>query len=352
MLDEIERVKAEIERFKALFEEEMQFCESLRFEYAQKVGGNQGQDEEKTTEKEASLPARTLSAPSARPTFVDCRFRYRKPELSKNSERAISVPEPFQHLATKNTRSLSCFDEKTDGEFANIGMEKLFVSDNVPLTAREEVKQRMEAMKKTLDLKFENTSGKGSLILAKDEEPAKAKEPKRSGSKKEDKQKKKQAKEEKKLEKKKEKERKKLEKELQKEAKKKANKNPAVPVSVFNSTLDGVMSLQTNKPECDIPIILPTLTKALTELNGLLTSCNTAKATLDSHDISFLVCTITGLQTEGIFRIPAQLEEVMELKEQLNNQDYNILSTNPHAVGACLKLWFRELSEPLIPNEL
>lgn len=34
------------------------------------------------------------------------------------------------------------------------------------------------------------------------------------------------------------------------------------------------------------------------------------------------------------------------------NYDIMTVSTNVHTVAALLKLWFRELREPLIPNDL
>ena len=39
------------------------------------------------------------------------------------------------------------------------------------------------------------------------------------------------------------------------------------------------------------------------------------------------------------------------MKDQFNAQNYQLTTTDPHVVASCLKLWFRELSQPLIPHE-
>lgn len=97
------------------------------------------------------------------------------------------------------------------------------------------------------------------------------------------------------------------------------------PPPVYKSTLEEVMSLQADKPELQIPIILQTLCDAVKSLNGF--------------------------HTEGIFRISGDLEQINQLKEQLNSQNYKITSQDPHAVAGCLKLWVRELAKPLVPEE-
>lgn len=129
-------------------------------------------------------------------------------------------------------------------------------------------------------------------------------------------------------EKKKEKERLKQEKKEKKERERKEKelkkKRGGKPVAVFNSTLEEVMSLQ-DESAGDVPVILTTLTDAIFSLNG--------------H------------QCEGIFRLSPSIAEVSKLKDQFNAQNYQLTTTDPHVVASCLKLWFRELSQPLIPHE-
>eukprot|EP01118_Nematostelium_gracile_P008992 TRINITY_DN3009_c0_g1_i1.p1 TRINITY_DN3009_c0_g1~~TRINITY_DN3009_c0_g1_i1.p1 ORF type:complete len:707 (-),score=234.45 TRINITY_DN3009_c0_g1_i1:74-2194(-) len=59
-------------------------------------------------------------------------------------------------------------------------------------------------------------------------------------------------------------------------------------------------------------------------------------------------------QTEGLFRISGGSTEVASLKESLNKineKPPNLNNTNPHAVAAVLKIFFRELPEPLLTFE-
>jgi hypothetical protein len=82
---------------------------------------------------------------------------------------------------------------------------------------------------------------------------------------------------------------------------------------------------------------------------------------------------LAGHQTEGIFRLSPSVSDVFtltadthppplanrlphvvqvsKLKDQFNAQNYELTTSDPHVVASCLKLWFRELSQPLIPHE-
>jgi len=59
-----------------------------------------------------------------------------------------------------------------------------------------------------------------------------------------------------------------------------------------------------------------------------------------------------GHKTEGIFRVPGKNDEINRLKKQFNKMDYRITSDDPNDLGGALKLWFRELRDPLIPNKI
>ena len=87
---------------------------------------------------------------------------------------------------------------------------------------------------------------------------------------------------------------------------------------------------------------------------------------------------VTGHKTEGIFRVPGKNDEISRLKAQFNKvllrsawlslgriaqrsraprvcreqMDYTITSDDPNDLGGCLKMWFRELKDPLIPNSI
>ncbi len=113
--------------------------------------------------------------------------------------------------------------------------------------------------------------------------------------------------------------------------------------SLFGTTLTELMSVQKTKcPKLSLPWIQTTLSEAVLRLNGA--------------------------KTEGIFRVPGDLDEVNNLKvkydqlwcskdqlEEPGSNDFVDLMTNiqdPHLPASLLKLWYRELYEPLIPHEM
>jgi hypothetical protein len=59
-----------------------------------------------------------------------------------------------------------------------------------------------------------------------------------------------------------------------------------------------------------------------------------------------------GKTTEGIFRVPADPSNALKLRVALEAGSYEIVSKDVHAIGSVLKLWLRELAEPLIPDAL
>lgn len=60
---------------------------------------------------------------------------------------------------------------------------------------------------------------------------------------------------------------------------------------------------------------------------------------------------VIGNTVEGIFRVAGSSQQVSKLQQQLNELNYDELSTDPHVLVGVLKQWFRELKDPLIPNE-
>nr|XP_002125699.2 rho GTPase-activating protein 39 [Ciona intestinalis] len=96
--------------------------------------------------------------------------------------------------------------------------------------------------------------------------------------------------------------------------------------SMFGNTLDEVMELQMDKyPNHRLPWILTTLSEQ--------------------------VLTLGGNKTEGIFRVPGDIDEVNMLKVQIDQWNVPDTLRDPHVPGSLLKLWYRELAEPLIPAE-
>jgi len=60
---------------------------------------------------------------------------------------------------------------------------------------------------------------------------------------------------------------------------------------------------------------------------------------------------LDGFKTKGIFRLAADKHEIHQLKKQLEKGDFQIVSKSCHPAADVLKIWLRELSEPLIPRE-
>lgn len=98
--------------------------------------------------------------------------------------------------------------------------------------------------------------------------------------------------------------------------------------STFGESLDATMRLQErNYPSERIPIILPFLADGILALGG--TKC------------------------EGIFRVPGDNDLVSDLKLRIDRGYYTLENVDdPHVLASSLKLWLRELCDPLVPEEL
>lgn len=53
-----------------------------------------------------------------------------------------------------------------------------------------------------------------------------------------------------------------------------------------------------------------------------------------------------------LHRVPADMDEVMTLKNQLDRWEVPDEITDAHTPASLLKLWYRELYEPLIPDSM
>ncbi|KAI8615026.1 hypothetical protein BC830DRAFT_1124468 [Chytriomyces sp. MP71] len=104
--------------------------------------------------------------------------------------------------------------------------------------------------------------------------------------------------------------------------------------SLFGETLEDIMLVQARENAKDsagrklaLPRILLFLTDSILSLNGCA--------------------------TEGIFRVPGDIDMVNDLRITLERGKYDLKDiTDPHVPSSLLKLWLRELAEPLIPANL
>ena len=68
--------------------------------------------------------------------------------------------------------------------------------------------------------------------------------------------------------------------------------------------------------------------------------------------LSEAVKRLGGFSVEGVFRVPGDTEQVYDLRIQLDKGNYEINVDDPNTPASLLKLWLRELEEPLIPVNL
>ncbi|XP_062043813.1 rho GTPase-activating protein 39 isoform X2 [Lepus europaeus] len=103
-------------------------------------------------------------------------------------------------------------------------------------------------------------------------------------------------------------------------------KNAVFSPSMFGSALQEVLSMQKERyPDRQLPWVQTRLSEEVLALNGD--------------------------QTEGIFRVPGDIDEVNALKLQVDQWKVPTGLEDPHVPASLLKLWYRELEEPLIPHE-
>lgn len=106
-----------------------------------------------------------------------------------------------------------------------------------------------------------------------------------------------------------------------------AGKEAPFKPSLFGETLNDIMKIQESiYPQLKIPRILDFLAKAVLDLNG----CH----------------------TEGIFRVPGDVDMVSELRCRIDQEQYNMGNIkDPNVPASLLKFWLRDLADPLIPTE-
>jgi hypothetical protein len=102
--------------------------------------------------------------------------------------------------------------------------------------------------------------------------------------------------------------------------------NAAFHFSYFGETLEDIMEQQkkSENSELEVPAIMIFLADSILKLNGC--------------------------QTEGIFRVPGDADSISELRYQVEKNNFDLNGcTDPNVPASLLKLWLRELAEPIIP---
>jgi len=65
------------------------------------------------------------------------------------------------------------------------------------------------------------------------------------------------------------------------------------------------------------------------------------------------ILALGGTKSEGIFRVPGDGDSVSELKLRIDRGYYTLDGiTDPHVLASLMKLWLRELCDPLVPEEM
>ncbi|KAI8826685.1 Rho GTPase activation protein [Fimicolochytrium jonesii] len=105
-----------------------------------------------------------------------------------------------------------------------------------------------------------------------------------------------------------------------------AQEAPFTP-ALFGEYLEDIMKAELEKhPNAEVPQILPFLADAIIDLNGC--------------------------KTEGIFRVPGDADAVTELRMRIEKGTYDLQGLrDPNVPSSLLKLWLRDLADPLIPSE-
>lgn len=96
---------------------------------------------------------------------------------------------------------------------------------------------------------------------------------------------------------------------------------------LFGETLEDIIATEREEhPDAVVPRILTFLSESIINLHG----CN----------------------TEGIFRVPGDIDAVMDLRCRIEKNEFDLTGiSDPNVPSSLLKLWLRELTEPLIPAD-
>ncbi|XP_077800755.1 rho GTPase-activating protein 39 isoform X3 [Macaca mulatta] len=118
-------------------------------------------------------------------------------------------------------------------------------------------------------------------------------------------------------------------------------KNAVFSPSMFGSALQEVMGMQRERyPERQLPWVQTRLSEEVLALNG------------DQTEGIFRCHGNPGRRTCPVpCRVPGDIDEVNALKLQVDQWKVPTGLEDPHVPASLLKLWYRELEEPLIPHE-
>ena len=68
--------------------------------------------------------------------------------------------------------------------------------------------------------------------------------------------------------------------------------------------------------------------------------------------LSDAIVNLGGLKSEGLFRVPGDVDSIAELKLSIENGKYEMGNiSDPNVPASLLKFWLRDLADPLIPSE-
>ncbi|GAM27034.1 hypothetical protein SAMD00019534_102090 [Acytostelium subglobosum LB1] len=103
------------------------------------------------------------------------------------------------------------------------------------------------------------------------------------------------------------------------------NKQQQQAQAQFGVALDQLMASQKQShPNLEIPLVLALIKRRMIKLDAFT--------------------------TEGVFRVPSRLVDIDQLKKRLDDGSFDMEHVdNVHTISSLLKLWVREMPEPLIP---
>jgi Rho GTPase-activating protein 39 len=118
-------------------------------------------------------------------------------------------------------------------------------------------------------------------------------------------------------------------------------------------TIEEIMELQAEShPGERVPRILTTLCEAIFRLNGHKSE-GIFRYVVVTHTHTHSLSHCATNNHSLVRSVPGDTEKVQHLRVLIDNNDYSLEGTEePNAPASLLKLWLRELAEPLIPNEL
>lgn len=101
-------------------------------------------------------------------------------------------------------------------------------------------------------------------------------------------------------------------------------------------------------PTAATRVFKETLEECMLKQKDLLPQLEVPRIFLHLRDAFYI---LDGPNTEGIFRVPPTVSELAKLQEMIDKGRYDIFSVtkNIHTTNGLLKLWFRELAEPIVP---